>query len=214
MSFEAELAELGKFWERIDFPNGKSVGPGRNKKILWENFLDPYVSMNGLKGKSILDIGCNAGGNLVELSRVEPKRLVGLEANDTFLRQAKFVMEQFDVNAEILKYKISPEKTEIDYASDLGEFDVIFCLGVIYHLDYRSNLEMLKYVRNNCRKCYFSTQLFSTEKRPNIDWSLTKNGTKALFLDAGFEFLVDIYEKKETDDWAGLTNQWYFEAVW
>ena len=85
-------------------------------------------------------------------------------------------------------------------------------LGVVYHLNYETNLNILKYIRGNCKKCYFSSHLFSSGKRPNVDWEITKDGHLALFQDAGFQELITCYEKQESDDWSALTNQWYFEA--
>lgn len=211
--FDKNLSELGDFWEHIDFPNGVSVGPGRNKSILWERYLSKSVEASNLEGKSVLDIGCNAGGNLVEIAKSKPSRLVGLEANTTFFNQAKFVVEEFQINADVFQYKISPNKSSSEYQADLGYFDVIFMLGVVYHLDRKTNVGILKYIKQNCQTSYFSSQLFSTDQRAGVDWELTKEGHLDLFKEAGFSDLKTIYEKKESDDWSGLTNQWYFEAT-
>ena len=67
--FNEKLQALGDFWERIEFPNGVVVGPGRSKTLLWEQYLSRYIDRDSLKGKSVLDIGCNSGGNLIELSK-------------------------------------------------------------------------------------------------------------------------------------------------
>lgn len=211
-NFQKRLAALGDFWERIDFPNGVSVGPGRNKEILWRDYLSNYIDKSSLAGKSVLDIGCNAGGNLVEIAKSKPSCLVGLEANALFYKQALFVLEQFGVDAEVRHYRIAPEKAAGDYAAELGRFDVIFLFGVIYHLNRKTNLGILRYIRDNCTNCYFSSQLFSSEKRHKVDWDLTREGHEDLFREAGFSEFSTIYEKKDTDTWLGLTNQWYFEA--
>lgn len=210
--FHTRLAALGDFWERIDFPNGVTVGPGRNKEILWRDYLSHYIDKASLTGKSVLDIGCNAGGNLVEIAKANPARLVGLEANTTFYKQALFVVEQLGIDADVRQYRISPDKAASDYAADLGRFDVIFLLGVVYHLNRKTNLGILRYIRENCDACYFSSQLFTSDKRHQVDWDLTREGHEDLFREAGFTSFSTIYEKKDTDNWSGLTNQWYFEA--
>ncbi len=210
--FQARLNALGDFWERIEFPNGVTVGPGRNKEILWRDYLSHHINKSSLTGKKVLDIGCNAGGNLVEIAKAKPARLVGLEANTTFYNQARFVTEQFGIDAEVRQYRLAPEKVCEDYATDLGRFDVIFLLGVIYHLNRKTNLGILRYIRENCDKCYFSSQLFTSDKRHGVDWDLTREGHEDLFREAGFTDFVTIYEKKDSDNWSGLTNQWYFEA--
>lgn len=214
--FKTRLAGLGDFWESIEFPNGVVVGRGRSKLILWRDYLAPKIDKSTLMGKSILDIGCNAGGNLVELAQASPARLVGLESNDKFLKQAEFVLQQFRISAELIKYKIQSNKTVRDYATDLGRFDVVFMLGVVYHLNRKTNLGVLRYIRENSERCYFSSQTFSPDnmksQRSNIDWDLTKEGHVGLFREAGFDDLKTIYEKKDSDNWQGLTNKWYFEA--
>lgn len=210
--FQARLSALGEFWERIEFPNGVTVGPGRNKEILYRDYLSPYIDKASMTGKSVLDIGCNAGGNLVEIAKANPARLVGIEANTTFYNQAIFVVEQFGIDAQVRQYRIAPEKVASDYAADLGRFDIIFLLGVVYHLNRKTNLGILRYIRENCDTCYFSSQLFSSEKRHRVDWDLTRQGHQDLFREAGFNDFTTIYEKKDTDNWSGLTNEWYFEA--
>lgn len=212
-SFADSLRDLGPFWEQIEFPNGTIVGPGRSKALLWKKYLSHYIGQEKLAGKSILDIGCNAGGNLVELAKNNPSRLVGVEANLDFHKQAVFVIDAFKINAEVKHYRVAPNKTPQDYADDLGTFDIIFLLGVIYHLNRDTNLNLLRYIKQNCHTCYFSSQLFASDKRTGVDWELTHAGHEALFREAGFTSLTTIYEKTDLDDWSGLTNQWYFEAA-
>jgi hypothetical protein len=143
----------------------------------------------------------------------EPAQLVGLEANTTFYNQALFVVEQFGIDATVRQYRLAPEKSAEGYAADLGRFDVIFMLGLVYHLNRKANLGILRYIRNNCDTCYFSSQLVASKERPNVDWDVTEEGHAKLFREAGFETLTTtIYRKQDSDDWSGLTNQWYFEA--
>lgn len=210
--FNDKIKDLGKFWEIIEFPNGVTVGPGRSKSILWKKYLVPYIDPNSIRGKTVLDIGCNAGGNLVELSKFGPSRLVGIESNQTYYKQALFVVQEFGIDAEVLNYEIDDKKTVADYTNDLGKFDIIFSFGIIYHIKYEINIKLLQYIRKNCKTCYFSSQLFTSKNRPYIDWPQTKKGHEDLFKESGFTAINTIYEKKEGDDWSGLTNEWYFEG--
>lgn len=162
--FSTRLAELGDFWEKINFPNGVSVGAGRNKEILWRDYLSTHIPPSTLAGKSILDIGCNAGGNLIEIAKAGPSQLVGLEANIKFYNQAKFVVDQFGIDASVRQYKISPDKTPEEYATDLGKFDIIFMLGVVYHLNRTTNISILKYIKTTLRSA-ISLLSFSLPKK-------------------------------------------------
>lgn len=208
-----DISELGEFWERITFPDGTVVGPGRSKEVLWRDYLSKSLHPEEFVGKSILDLGCNAGGNLIELSKFRPSRLVGVEGNETFYRQAQFVVDEFNLPATVIRDRFARTKTADDYAKAFGKFDIIFCLGIIYHLDRGTNVELLKYIRQNSDRSFFSTQLEGHPGRPGVDWHVSRSGTVDLLLAAGFRGVRDLYEKKGADTWAGLTNSWYFEAV-
>ncbi|WP_411037303.1 DUF1698 domain-containing protein [Shinella sp. BYT-45] len=210
--FKEKLNELGDFWERIEFPNGVVVGPGRNKELLWKKYLSKHISKESLSGKKVLDLGCNAGGNLIEIAKACPSRLVGVEGNEKFYNQAKFVVKTFSIDAEVLHYRISSDTPPEKYAKDLGKFDVIFYLGVLYHLTRRANLNILRYIRQNSQRSFFSSQLFMSEARSNVDWELTEDGHRKLFEEAGFSEIITIHKKTESENWSALTNQWYFEA--
>ncbi|NNC37502.1 MAG: methyltransferase domain-containing protein [Hyphomonadaceae bacterium] len=213
MNFEKQLEALGPFWERIDFPNGISTGPGRAKAGLWKEYIGSYFQDGIFKDKSILDIGCNAGGNLIELSKFNPKKLVGVDYSDKYCQQAKFVCEQFDLDVEIVQYSFDGVKSSSEIAQDLGKFDFIFCLGVIYHQKFNAVYEMLKYIHNNSERSFYSTQTKDIgNNRTHIDWEISEEGTKKIFQQIGYSEINDIYRKSSTDNWESLTNDWYFEA--
>jgi len=213
VDFEKRLESLGKFWEKIDFPNGVSVGPGRSKAGLWKDYIGDYFEPGLFEGKSILDIGCNAGGNLVELAKFKPKKLVGVDYSDTYCKQARFVCEQFDIDAFVVKYSFDGTKTASEIASDLGQFDIIFCLGVIYHQKRKAVEEMVSYIRNNSQRSFYSTQTKDLGKnRTEIDWKISEAGTKEVFKSVGFTGFKDMHHKSDEDNWQSLTNDWYYEA--
>jgi len=88
---QAQIDKIGPWWEDIDFGPGIKTGAGRNKKILWRDYLSASIRPDEFMGQSVLDMGCNAGGNLLELSKQFPSRLVGIDAQPQFLAQAQFV---------------------------------------------------------------------------------------------------------------------------
>lgn len=84
------------------------------------NFVD-------LKDKSVADVGCNNGYFLFEMLKQKPKRLIGFDPSELFYTQFCFL--QHFINAPI-----EFEKLGIESLLEYGErFDVIFCLGVLYH---------------------------------------------------------------------------------
>lgn len=210
---QARINQLGPWWEDIDFGPGVKTGAGRNKHILWRDYLSRSIRPDEFTGQSILDMGCNAGGNLLELSRQGPSRLVGIDAHPPFIAQAEFVKAHFDLDCEIRQYKFTTTKTWLDYGRELGSFDIMFCLGIIYHLNRDTNVQILEYMRRYGKRSFCSTQIIGVEERPKVDWDVSREGTLDLARTAGFTDIKDIYVKKDSDNWAGLTNQWYFELL-
>jgi len=208
-----KINSLGEWWEDIDFGPGIKTGPGRSKKLLWEK-LSSAIDVDKFKGQKLLDLGCNAGGNLVQLSKFKPSELVGVEGNEMFYKQAKFVVDYFKVNAQVLNSRFKNEATADDYKRSFGTFDTIFCFGLIYHFSERLNIALLKYIRKNSQEAFFSTQTTLNENRQmgGVDWKTTREGTLAMFKKAGYSHFEDIYIKNSNDDWSALTNDWYFLA--
>ncbi len=82
-----------------------------------------------LTGKSVLDIGCNAGFYSMEMKRRGADRVLGLDHDDHYLAQARFA-------AETLGYdNIEFRNHSVYDVGSLGErFDVVIFMGVLYHL--------------------------------------------------------------------------------
>ncbi|MDP8914147.1 MAG: TIGR04290 family methyltransferase [Pseudomonadota bacterium] len=82
-----------------------------------------------LSGKSVLDIGCNAGFYSMEMKRRGADRVLGLDHDDHYLAQARFA-------AETLGYdNIEFRNHSVYDVGSLGEtFDIVIFMGVLYHL--------------------------------------------------------------------------------
>ena len=82
-----------------------------------------------LSGKTVLDIGCNAGFYSMEMKRRGASRVLGIDSDDRYLAQARLA-------AEALGYdNIEFRKVDVYDVGALGEkFDVVIFMGVLYHL--------------------------------------------------------------------------------
>lgn len=81
-----------------------------------------------LAGKSVLDIGCNAGFYSIEMKRRGAERVLGIDADARYLAQARLAAE---VTGSDIEFR---ELSVYDVAA-LGErFDIVLFLGVLYHL--------------------------------------------------------------------------------
>src|SRR5690606_12924209 len=81
-----------------------------------------------LAGKSVLDIGCNAGFYAFEMKRRGAERVVGIDTDPRYLAQAKLASEVLGIDVELRQLDV--------YGVDkLGErFDVVLFMGLLYHL--------------------------------------------------------------------------------
>lgn len=82
-----------------------------------------------LTGKSVLDIGCNAGFYSMEMKRRGASRVLGIDSDDRYLRQAELAGEALGYD------NIEFRNLSVYDVGALGErFDVVIFMGVLYHL--------------------------------------------------------------------------------
>ena len=81
-----------------------------------------------LSGKTVLDIGCNAGFYAFEMKRRGAARVVGIDTDPRYLAQAQLA-------AEVLGHDIELRQLDVYSVGRLGErFDLVIFMGVLYHL--------------------------------------------------------------------------------
>lgn len=88
------------------------------------NFLRPHFN---LSGKKVADIGCNNGYYMFRFLEDAPAKVVGFDPSALF-------KSQFDLINHFVKSDIVYELFGVEHLPFYEEkFDVIFCLGVLYH---------------------------------------------------------------------------------
>lgn len=88
------------------------------------NFLRPHFNLNG---KKVADIGCNNGYYMFRFLEDTPAKVVGFDPSALF-------KSQFDLINHFVKSDIVYELLGVEHLPFYEEkFDVIFCLGVLYH---------------------------------------------------------------------------------
>jgi tRNA (mo5U34)-methyltransferase len=130
---QAEIRErveaLKPWFHNIDL-DGVPTAPdhflGDYPSVKWRQFSDAIP--RDLSGKSVLDIGCNAGFYSMEMKRRGAERVLGIDFDESYLAQARFAAEITDLDVEFRKLSVYDVGT-------LGEsFDVVLFMGVLYHL--------------------------------------------------------------------------------
>ncbi len=125
----ASVTELGDWFHNIDL-NGVWTAPshalGDYPTKAWRYFA--RIVPSDLTGRSVLDIGCNAGFYSLEMKRRGAARVLGIDWDERYLAQARFAANTLGLEIEYRKLSV------YDLAS-LGErFDLVLFMGVLYHL--------------------------------------------------------------------------------
>jgi len=126
---QQRIRSLGKWFHNMNL-RGVWTAPdhflGDYPYVKFRNFA--HALPTDLRGKSVLDIGCNAGYYCIEMKRRGADRVVGIDFDDRYLAQARFAAEMADAEIEFRKLSVYD-------VGKLGEqFDLVIFMGVLYHL--------------------------------------------------------------------------------
>src|SRR5213596_3663965 len=127
---QENIQRLGKWFHNINL-RGVQTAP--------DHFLGDYPSVKfksfahaipkDLTGKTVLDIGCNAGFYSIEMKRRGADRVVGIDSDDRYLSQARLASRALGFDG------IEFRKMSVYDVAALGErFDLVIFMGVLYHL--------------------------------------------------------------------------------
>ncbi|HWV11938.1 MAG TPA: TIGR04290 family methyltransferase [Sphingobium sp.] len=124
------IEELGPWFHNLHI-GGMETAPdhflGDYPAFKFARFADALPE--DLTGKTVLDIGCNAGFYSIEMKRRGAAEVIGIDSDDRYLTQARFA-------ADALGYEdISFQNLSVYDVAKLGRrFDVVIFMGVLYHL--------------------------------------------------------------------------------
>jgi tRNA (mo5U34)-methyltransferase len=126
---QQRISELGEWFHNLDL-GGVRTAPdhflGDYPAVKWERFAHSIPA--DLRGKTVLDIGCNAGFYSIEMKRRGADRVIGIDSDERYLRQARFAAEVCGVDIEFRQMSVYE-------VADLREkFDLVLFMGVLYHL--------------------------------------------------------------------------------
>jgi tRNA (mo5U34)-methyltransferase len=151
-----------------------------------------------LSGRSVLDIGCNAGFYSMEMKRRGAERVIGIDSDERYLAQARLA-------GEALGYgNIEFRNLSVYDVGALGErFDVVIFMGVLYHL--RHPLLALDLIREHVAgdMLIFQSLQRGSSRTMEIEEDYEFEETD-LFFETAFPKLHFI-ERQYAHDW---TNWW------
>lgn len=207
-ALEQKVRDLGPWFHNLRL-RGIQTAPehflGDYPEVKFANFRG--VVPEDMTGMTVLDIGCNAGFYSMEMKRRGADRVLGIDTDPRYLRQARFAAE---VNAMDIEFR---EMGVWDVAR-LGErFDLVIFMGVLYHL--RHPLLALDLIHEHVAR---DRMLFQSMQRgsrdivsPEQDYDFN---APAPFDDPGYpkmHFIEHRYSHDETNWW--VPNRACVEAM-
>ncbi len=119
-----QAALLMKPWRKGPFRINDLLIDAEWQSYIKYNFLEPYFA---LKNKIVGDIGCNNGYYLFRMQEHLPKKLIGFDPSAIYFSQFQFI-------DHFIKSDIVYELLGVEHVAFYEhKFDVLFCLGVLYH---------------------------------------------------------------------------------
>jgi len=97
-------------------------------------FFDPLVDLfdGSLKGKRVLDLGCNAGYWSLKAIEAGCDYVLGIDGRQMHIDQANLVFSAKMIDPS--RYHFRTGNVFTDDFSGEGAFDVVLCLGLLYHV--------------------------------------------------------------------------------
>ncbi|MBZ7931312.1 tRNA 5-methoxyuridine(34)/uridine 5-oxyacetic acid(34) synthase CmoB [Campylobacter sp. RM12910] len=207
-----ELAKELKPWRKGPFQINDLFIDAEWKSYIKFNILKPF--MNEISGKTVADIGCNNGYYMFKMLEFNPALLVGFDPSIKYRLQFELINTLAKTS---IKYELLGVEDLPNYPL---KFDVIFCLGVIYH---RSDpIKMLKELKSGLNKngvVFLDTMYIEDEREialvpnktyskiPNIYFIPSISALKNWCERAGFKDF-QILSTKKTDENEQRKTEW------
>ena len=133
MSSKEKVKELAPWFHNIHLPDGTQTAPdhflGDFPNFKWQKIKDSIPE--DLKGWKVLDIGCNAGFYSLELAK-RGADVLAIDLDQHYLKQAQWSAKQFGLEERIRFLQMQV----YDLAHLEEQFDLVWFMGVFYHLRY------------------------------------------------------------------------------
>jgi tRNA (mo5U34)-methyltransferase len=192
------IAALGPWFHNIRI-EGIETAPdhflGDYPAIKWRRFAHALPA--DLSGRTVLDIGCNAGFYALEMKRRGAARVVAIDSDDGYLRQARFAAQVAGLDIEFAHLSV------YDVAALGDRFDVVLFLGVLYHL--RHPLLALDLIREHVVRDLFVCQSMQRgdpgEAALEEDYPFTETGIFERPSFPRLHFIEHCYSGDDTNWW-------------
>ncbi len=202
------VSMLGPWFQNMDLCGVKTapehfLGDYPNAK--WRRFA--HALPEDLAGKSVLDIGCNAGFYSIEMKKRGAGRVLGIDHDESYLEQARFA-------SSVLGAKVEFRRMSVYDVAELEEkFDIVLFMGVLYHLRHPLLALDLIYEHAASELLVFQSMLRGSAEIDGLDGDYPFS-EKSVFDRPGFprmHFIERYYAGDSTNWW--LPNRACAEAM-
>jgi tRNA (mo5U34)-methyltransferase len=131
---QRQVDALGPWFHNLHLPGGLQTVPdhfigGDFPSFKWQQIRDAVPQ--DLSGWRVLDVGCNAGFYSFELAR-RGASVLAIDLDPRYLAQARWAAKQFGLQDQIEFRQLQV----YDLARGDEQFDLVWFMGVFYHLRY------------------------------------------------------------------------------
>jgi len=202
------VTELGQWFHNLDL-RGVKTAPnhflGDYPQVKWQRFAHAVPA--DLSGKSVLDVGCNAGFYSIQMKKRGAERVVGIDTDEKYLDQGRFAAK---VNGMDIEFR----NLSVYRVAELREqFDLVLFMGVLYHL--RHPLLALDLLREHAVDDLLVAQSMVRGSRCRVNFPSDFDfWEEDVFEDKSFPrlyFVEQRFAKDPTNWW--IPNQAGFEAM-
>ncbi|MCB0324866.1 MAG: DUF1698 domain-containing protein, partial [Bdellovibrionales bacterium] len=130
---EREVERLGPWFHNVHLPNGLQTAPDHPLGDFPSSHWQPLATVlaDDLRGRTALDIGCNAGFYALQLA-ARGAQVTGIDRDERYLAQASWAATQLGLERSIKLVKAQV----YDLADWQQQYDIVLFMGVLYHLRY------------------------------------------------------------------------------
>jgi len=198
---EKEVRALGWWYQHFELPGGVWTGTGQEPayrpETRWK-LLEPHVPAD-LTGKTVLDVGGNAGYFSIQMMQRGAKRCVLVEPFAEFARQAEYATRAFGFQVELVN-----DDVHTFCLTTEERFDYVLFVGLFYHLKYPV-LVLDRLAEMTKERIYFHSHAVGSEGGSYEDRAnYARDSDDALIGDPAFPrlaFIEKLYNADPTNWW-------------
>jgi SAM-dependent methyltransferase len=165
---KAELEERYGPWtaHNVQLAHGiYTIGPepaGDEVKLRRVTQIVSDVCGGSLTGVRVLDLACLEGMYALELAR-RGAEVVAIEGREANIEKARFAAQALGIEVD---FQLGDVR---DLGSDKhGQFDVVLCLGILYHLDANDLFAFVSQVADVCKRALVADTAIATSPDENL----------------------------------------------